>query len=79
MSSFIKSTEQLRLVTDVGRKFLGLENTKSPELAQRVQSVFQYLNGKLGFPDTETGRQDQEMFNLLIRTVYPEILIDLAD
>ena len=79
MSSFIKSTEQLRLVTDVGRKFLGLENTKSPELAQRVQSVFQYLNGKLGFPDAATGRQDQEMFNLLIRTVYPEILIDLAD
>ena len=78
-SPFIKSTDQLPLVTDVGRKFLGLEHTKSPELAHRVQSVFRYLNGKLGFPDTTMGRQNQEMFNLLIRTVYPEILIDLAD
>jgi hypothetical protein len=78
-SPFIKSTDQLPLVTDVGRKFLGLEHNKSPELAHRVQSVFQYLNGKLGFPDTETGLHNQEMFNLLVRTVYPEILIDLAD
>ena len=78
-SPFIKSTDQLPLVTDVGRKFLGLEHTKSPELAHRVQSVFRYLNGKLGFPDNELGLQNQEMFNLLIRTVYPEILIDLAD
>ena len=78
-SPFIKSTDQLPLVTDVGRKFLGLEHTKSPELAHRVQSVFRYLNGKLGFPDNELGLQNQEMFNLLIRTVYPEILIDFAD
>jgi hypothetical protein len=78
-SVFIKSTDQLSLVTDVGRKFLGLEHNKSPELAQRVQSVFQYLDGRLGFPDTEAGWQNQDMFNLLIRSVYPEILIDLAD
>lgn len=78
-SPFTKSTDQLSLVTDVGRKFLGLEHNKSPELAQRVQSVFEYLNGKLGFPDTEAGQENQEMFNLLIRTVYPEIVIDLAD
>ncbi len=78
-SPFIKSTDQLALVTDVGQKFLGLENNKSPELALRVQSVFSYLNGKLGFPDTEEGRQNQEIFNLFVRTVYPEIVIDLAD
>ncbi|MBT3366474.1 MAG: hypothetical protein HN472_00565 [Nitrospina sp.] len=78
-SPFIKSADQLPLLTNVGRKFLGLEHNKSPELAHRVQSVFHFLNGKLGFPDTETGRHNQGMFNLLICTVYPEILIDLAD
>jgi hypothetical protein len=78
-SPFIKSTAQLSLVTDVGRKFIGMEHNKSPELAHRVQSVFQFLNGKLGFPDTDAGRQNQEMFNLLVCMVYPEILIDLAD
>jgi hypothetical protein len=76
---FIKSTDQLELVTDFGRKFLGLENTKSPELAEQVRIAFQYLNGKLGFPNTASGQQDQGVFNLLLRTVYPEILIDLAD
>jgi hypothetical protein len=78
-SPYIQSTDQLPLVTDEGRKFIGLEHNKSPELAQRVQSVFQFLDGRLGFPDTDEGRQNQEMFNLLIRMVYPEILIDLAD
>lgn len=76
---FIKSADQLPLVTDTGRKFLGLENTKSPELAQRVQAVFHHLNGILGFPDDSAGQQNQKMFNLLLRTIYPEILIDLAD
>jgi hypothetical protein len=78
-SSYIKSTDQLPLVTDVGRKFLGLEHTKSPELAHRAQSIFQFLNGKLGFPNTTVGQQNQGMFNLFLRTIYPEILIDLAD
>lgn len=76
---FIKATDQLSLVTDVGRKFLGLEHTRSPELAHRVQTVFKFLNSRLGFPDTVSGRENQEVFNLLLRTVYPEILIDLAD
>ena len=78
-SIFIKSTDQLPLLTDVGKKFLGLEHTKSPELAQRVKAVFKLLDGKLGFPDTEIGRDNQESFNLLLCTVYPEILIDIAD
>ncbi len=78
-SIFIKSTDQLPLVTDFGRKFLGLENTKSPELAYQVREAFQYLNEKLGFPNTATGLQDQEIFNLLLCMVYPEIVIDLAD
>lgn len=76
---FIKSTDQLSLITDTGQKFLGLENTRCPELANRVELVFNLLNKKLGFPDTSIGHQNQEMFNLLIRLVYPEILIDIAD
>ncbi len=79
LSPFIKSTDQLPLVTDVGREFLGLGHTKSPELAHRVQSLFQLLNGKIGFPDTELGQQNQAIFNLLVRMVYPEVVIDLAD
>ena len=78
-SIFIKYTDQLSLLTDVGRKFLGLENTKSTELANRAQTLFKHLNGKLGFPDTPTGREHQEAFNVLLCTVYPEILIDIAD
>ena len=78
-SIFIKYTDQLSLLTDVGRKFLGLENTKSTELAKRAQTLFKHLNGKLGFPDTPTGREHQEAFNVLLCTVYPEILIDIAD
>lgn len=78
-SIFIKSTNQLPLLTDIGKKYLGLEHTKSPELAHRVKAVFKLLNSKLGFPDTEAGREHQEIFNLLLCTVYPEILIDIAD
>ena len=76
---FINSTEQLSLVTDTGRKFVGLEHTKSPELAQRVKDMFHFLNGRLGFPNSEVGKKNQEVFNLLIGMIYPEILIDLAD
>ena len=76
---FIKSTDQLPLLTSLGKKFLGLEHTKSPELALRVKSVFKLLDGKLGFPDSELGREHQEIFNLFLCTVYPEILIDISD
>ena len=78
-SVFIKSTSELPLLTDTGRRFLGLEHSKSPELAHRVQAVFRLLNGKLGFPDTELGRENQEVFNLLVCMAYPEIVIDIAD
>jgi hypothetical protein len=76
---FIKSKDQLPLLTDVGKNFLGLENNKSPELAQRVKTVFKLLSGKLGFPNTAIGRENQEVFNLLLCMIYPEILIDIAD
>ncbi|MFL2916463.1 MAG: hypothetical protein ACJZ45_08530 [Nitrospinia bacterium] len=78
-SIFIKDNDQLSLLTDVGRKFLGLENTKSTELAARAQALFKHLNRKLGFPDTSVGRENQESFNALLCTIYPEILIDIAD
>ncbi len=78
-SIFIKYTDQLSLLTNVGRKFLGLENTKSTELAVRTEALFKHLNNKLGFPDTPAGRENQESFNVLLSTIYPEILIDIAD
>jgi hypothetical protein len=78
-SIFIKCTDQLPLLTDIGRKFLGLEHSKSPELAHRVKTVFKHLNGQLGFPDTVLGRENQKAFNIFLRTIYPEILIDIAD
>ena len=78
-SIFIKYTDQLSLLTNVGRKFLGLENTKSTELAVRTEALFKHLNNKLGFPDTSVGRENQKLFNVLLSTIYPEILIDIAD
>ncbi|PIQ96855.1 MAG: hypothetical protein COV67_07315 [Nitrospinae bacterium CG11_big_fil_rev_8_21_14_0_20_56_8] len=69
----------LPLLDETGRGFWGLQRSSSPELADRVRSLFEYLNGAMGFPDTARGREDRECFNLLVRSVYPEILIDLAD
>ncbi len=76
---FVKSSEKLPLVTEAGKKYSGLEHSKSPELCQRVITFFDYLNGHIGFPPTETGLENQTTFNLLLQTAYPEIMIDLAD
>jgi hypothetical protein len=76
---FIKSPDRLPLVTEHGRAFLGLEHSKSPELVERMKEIFNHLNGALGFPDTEAGKQNQECFNLILRSAYPELMLDLAD
>ena len=76
---FIKSENRLSLLTEAGKKYSGLEYSKSPELCQRVTAFFDYLNEHIGFPETDRGRENQSAFNLLLQTIYPEIMIDLAD
>ncbi len=78
-SIFIKSQDRLPLVTEAGKKYSGLEHSKSPELCERVTAFFDYLNEQIGFPETDLGRENQVVFNLLLQSVYPEIMIDLAD
>tara|TARA_B100000686_G_scaffold346168_1_gene432253 strand:+ start:1687 stop:2787 length:1101 start_codon:yes stop_codon:yes gene_type:complete len=67
------------LLTSNGREFLGLRNSSSPEIAIRMQKLFDYLNGKLGFAENVHGFEAQSRFNLLLRYAYPELTIDLAD
>tara|TARA_B100000686_G_scaffold337186_1_gene407982 strand:+ start:1257 stop:2372 length:1116 start_codon:yes stop_codon:yes gene_type:complete len=78
-SIFAKSKNRLSLITDVGKKYSGLNNSKSPELCQRVTALFDCLNEQIGFPQTDLGRDNQTVFNLLLQSAYPEIMIDLAD
>ena len=78
-SIFVKSQARIPLLTESGKKFSGLEHSKSPELCQRVTNFFNFLNEKIGFPETGLGRENQVLFNLLLQSVYPEVMIDLAD
>ena len=79
ISTFIDGSPRLPLLIDYGRAFIGLENSSSPELVGRVKSLFEYLNKHLGFSDSPEGREDQKYFNILLRSIYPEVMIDLAD
>ena len=76
---FVKAQSRIPLLTEFGKKFSGLEHSKSPELCQRVTTFFDYLNEIIGFPETDQGRENQVLFNFLMQSVYPEIMIDLAD
>lgn len=76
---FVEGSPRLPLLTDHGRAFTGLKNSRSPELVERVKSLFEYLSERLGFPDSPEGKENQECFNTLLRSVYPEVMIDLAD
>ena len=76
---FVDGPARLPLLTDHGRAFNGLKNSSSSELVERVKSLFEYLSGRLGFPDSTEGKESQECFNTLLRSVYPEVMIDLAD
>jgi hypothetical protein len=76
---FIEDVSRLPLLNDYGREFVGLENSSSPELVGRVKALFEYLNEHLGFPNSIKGQENQNNFNLMLRSIYPEIMIDLAD
>ncbi|MFQ5451339.1 MAG: hypothetical protein ACE5E9_11985 [Nitrospinaceae bacterium] len=78
-SVFVKTSGRLPLVTSQGRAFLGLQHSRSPELAGRMESFFEYLNGVLGFADTVEGQRSQACFNTILRAAYPEVMLDLAD
>lgn len=76
---FATTPDRLPLLTDRGRAFLGLQYSRSPELAERVQHFFAHLNRSLGFPPTSEGQEHQDCFNTLLRAAYPELALDLAD
>ncbi len=78
-SIFIQDASRIPLLTDRGREFQGLDRSSAPDLNERVRGFFELLNQKLGFADSVEGRVQQEALNELLRYVYPEIMIDLAD
>lgn len=67
------------MITDVGRAFLGLQKSSSPELKACAVSLFERLDSLLGFPASAEGAQNQKIFNFILRYAYPELMIDLAD
>lgn len=79
VSAFVCGSSCLPLLNDHGRTFTGLKDSSSPELVERVKSLFEYLNERLGFSDTPEGKENQRCFNVLLKSVYPEVVIDLAD
>ncbi len=76
---FDSTANRLSLLTDNGRSFLGLDYSSSHELNKRVRGLFEYLDSRIGFCSGSQGEEMQECFNSLVRYVYPEIMIDLAD
>ena len=78
-NAFLLERQRLPLLTASGREFIGLRESSSPEITERVRKLFEHLNLLLGFPESDLGREFQKNFNLLLRYVYPEIMIDLAD
>ncbi|MGP0566804.1 MULTISPECIES: hypothetical protein [unclassified Nitrospina] len=76
---FETGPDRLPLVTDTGRVYFGLQRSSAPDLNRRVVELFEYLNRHIGFRDNESGRHQQQCFNLILRYAYPEIMIDLAD
>ena len=76
---FIDSSPRLPLLNNHGRDFMGIENSSSPELVERTKNLFEYLNEHLGFFNSAEGRENQKYFNFLLRSIYPEVMIDLAD
>ena len=55
---FVDGCPRLPLVNEDGRIFSGLKNSSSPELVDRVKFLFEYLNERLGFSDSEEGYMD---------------------
>ena len=59
---FVDSFPRLPLLNNHGRDFMGLENSSSPELVERVKILFEYLNERLGFVNSAEGRENQKYF-----------------
>ena len=76
-SVFVSTPERLPLVDEP--EYLGLRNSSSPEMAERVRLLFDHLNGRLGFANDARGKEQRKCFNALLRYAYPEVMIDLAD
>lgn len=76
-SVFEKTSGGLSLVNKP--VYFGFNRSSSPEMAECARMLFDHLNEKLSFPDDPQGKDDQEYFNFLLRYVYPELMIDLAD
>lgn len=78
-SIFTDQPDRLPLLTDAGRAWQGLNRSSSPEMSVRLRELFEQLNKRLGFQPTDDGQRQQDLFNLLLRYAYPELMIDLAD
>lgn len=76
---FASDPGRLTLLTDHGRAFLGLQNSNLPVLCVRVKALFEHLNNLIGFPNTSEGNQFRECFNVMLRAIYPEVMLDIAD
>ena len=76
---FTDDQERLPLLSESGRAWQGLDRSSSPEMSVRLRELFEHLNTRLGFASTDQGKQQQELFNLILRYAYPELTIDLAD
>ncbi len=76
---FSPGGEKLPLLCAKGTDWLGLANSKSPELARRVREFFDLLNDQLGFALDPEGAEQQHCFKLFLQNVYPEVMIDIAD
>ena len=58
---FVDNPSRLPLLNDHGRAFVGLQNSSSPELVERVKCLFEYLNERLGFSDSTEGKENQKL------------------
>ena len=60
-SIFVDNSPRLPLLNDHGRDFIGLENSSSPELVERVKNLFEYLNERLGFSIPQKGGKTRKI------------------
>ncbi len=76
---FVTDSGRLTLLTSQGRGFLGLQKSNLPVLCIRVKALFEHLNNVIGFANTPEGAQYRDCFNVMLRAIYPEVMLDLAD
>jgi len=78
-SVFTDQADRLPLLTDAGRAWQGLDRSSSPEMNVRLRELFEHLDRHMGFSPAKEGTRWQDVFNLMLRYAYPELMIDLAD